>query len=320
LNSSGTTLSSFRDTWDNANNRVNRQEADGTRVSWSYDSSYQLTRERRSGTTFAYDTTYSYDPAGNRKLKIHSGSRTTITLDAANQVVKSVDSTGTTTFSFDANGNQRLQIASAGGGTTTNTWDFENRLVKVALPTGILNTFTFSGEGQRVQIQDSSGTTKQIYDGQKVLLEADQTNTTQSAYTSSPGISGNLVSQKRLLVPHYHVFDPLGSTDRLVGSAQDVTDTYIYKAFGELLLAGATTNPFRFRARKPGYYFDRGSNQFHVNRDLAPSIGRWLSVFTSGIAFPGRLSPHKNWYLFAKDSPLSDAVGPSLKREPISSV
>jgi hypothetical protein len=101
LSSTGVTISSFRDTWDATMNRLNRVEADTTRVSWSYDTTYQLTRERRSGTTFAYDTTYSYDPAGNRRLKIDSGSVTTITVDAANQLVKSVDSTGTTTFTFD---------------------------------------------------------------------------------------------------------------------------------------------------------------------------------------------------------------------------
>ena len=301
LNSSGVTISSFRDTWDNANNRVSRVEADGTRVSWSYDASYQLTRERRSGMTSAYDTTYSYDRAGNRVRKLDSGSRTTITLDVANQLVKSVAAAGTTTFSFDANGNQRLQIAPAGGGTTTNTWDFENRLTKVQLGSGVVNTFTFSGDGQRVQTQDSSGTLKQIYDGPKVLLETDQTNTTQAVYTSSPGMYGDLVSQKRLLVPHYHVFDPLGSTDRLVSAAQAVTDTYIYKAFGEIPLTGTTVNPFRY-VGSLGYYFNRDTADFHISvRRYLAALGRFASADPTGLLADADL------FGYCGNSPMSSA-------------
>jgi hypothetical protein len=168
-----------------------------------------------------------------------------------------------------------LKIAPAGSGTTTNTWDYENRLTKVQLPSGVVNTFTFSGDGQRLQTQDSSGTLKQIHDGQKVLLETDGTNTTKAVYTSSPGVYGDLVSQKRLLVPHYHVFDPLGSTDRLTSSAQAVTDTYIYKAFGEILLAGSTVNPFRY-VGEAGYYFDGDLLcYFATERELDSAAGRW---------------------------------------------
>jgi RHS repeat-associated protein len=305
LSSTGVTISSFHDTWDATMNRLNRVEADSTRVSWSYDTSYQLTRERRSGTTFAYDTTYAYDAASNRKLKINSGARTTVTVDAANQLVKSVSSAGTTTFAFDANGNQRLQIAAAGGGTTTNTWDFENRLTKVQLPSGIVNTLTFNGDGQRVQIQDSTGTTKQVYDGQKVVLETDQTNSTTAVYTSSPDVYGDLVSQKRLLVPHYHVFDPLGSTDRLTGSAATVTDTYIYKGFGEVLLAGTTVNPFRYVGRL-GYYFDGTAAPLFLRlRSYQPSLGIFLSRDPAGFA----VSPQRFAYTRCNPVNLVDPSG-----------
>jgi RHS repeat-associated protein len=298
LSSTGTTISSFRDTWDATTNRLNRIEADGTLVSWSYDKSYQLVRERRSGATHGYDTTYGYDAAGNRTLKIDSGARTTTTLDAANQLVKSVASAGTTTFAFDANGNQRLQIAPAGGGTTTNTWDFENRLTKVQLPSGTVNTFTFNGEGKRVQVQDSTGTAKQIYDGEKVALETDQTNSTQVVFTSSPRTYGGTVSQKRLLVPHYYVFDPLGSTDRLTSSTEAVTDTYIYKAFGEILLAGPTSNALRFVGRL-GYRFDSDTVMYWVRRRaFGAGLSRWLSVDPIGF-FPAL----RNVYIYAGNGP-----------------
>ncbi len=231
-------------------------------------------------------------------MKIDSGARTTYTLDAANQLSKYVDSTGTTTFTFDANGNQRLQIASAGGGTTTNTWDLENRLTKVALPSGIRNTFSYNGDGQRVQRQDSSGTLKEVWDGQKILLETDQTNATQVIYTLSPDIYGDLVSQRRSGVSRYFLFDPLGSANRLTDGNQSVTDTYIYKGFGEILLAGSTQNPFRFVGRL-GCYLDPDLAWYLARaRELYPAISRWLSIDPVFITNGGEL------YIYVVNRPI----------------
>ena len=57
LTSTGTTITSYRDTWDPGNNRLARVEQDGTLVTWSCDAIYQLTRERRNGAN-SFDTTY----------------------------------------------------------------------------------------------------------------------------------------------------------------------------------------------------------------------------------------------------------------------
>ena len=80
---------------------------------------------------------------------------------------------------------------------TTNTWDFENRLTQVALPSGIVDTFTYNGDGQRVQKIDSTGTTKHVWDGQNILLETDGSNIIQVVYTLQPQLYGNLISQWR---------------------------------------------------------------------------------------------------------------------------
>jgi RHS repeat-associated protein len=278
LTSTGTTITSFVDTWDGAGNRLHRVEQDATRVTWSYDATYQLTRERRNGAN-SYDTTYSYDAAGNRRTKLDNAVTTTYSYDAANQLTKYVDNTGTTTFAFDANGNQRLQIASAGGGTTTNTWDFENRLIKVAPPGGVLNTFSYNGDGQRVQRADSTGTLKEVWDGQKILLETNASNVTQVIYTLSPGLYGDLISQRRLGVSRYSLFDPLGSASRLTDGTQSVTDSYLFKGFGEALLpTGATTNPFTFVGRL-GYYVDPDVTNLYLRaRSYVPRLSRFLST------------------------------------------
>ena len=276
LTAAGTTITSYVDTWDPANNRQARVEQDGTLVTWSYDPTYQLTRERRSG-AHSYDTTYAYDPAGNRRVKLDNAVRTTYLYDVANQLQTYVDNTGTTTFGFDASGNQRLQQTPSSG-TTTNTWDFESRLTTVALPSGVLNTFTYNADGLRVQRQDSSGTSKQIWDGQKIVEEIDQNNVAQVVYTQSDGVYGDVASQRRSGVARYFLLDPLGSTTRLTDGSQSVTDSYVFKAFGESLLAGTTANPFRY-VGSAGYYFDADLSWLYLRaREYRPSEGRLLSL------------------------------------------
>jgi len=83
--SDGTTISSFEYGNDPVANRTGVVEANGDRVTWSYDNLYQLTREQRSGDN-AYDITYSYDPVGNRLTKVDAAQTTTYTYDAAGRL------------------------------------------------------------------------------------------------------------------------------------------------------------------------------------------------------------------------------------------
>src|SRR5262249_15278242 len=169
LKPDNTTMSSFNYGYDRAGNRTRVVEADGTRVTWTYDNTYQLKREQRSGAN-SYDVTYVYDPAGNRTLKQEGTARTTSTFDAGNQLVTEADATGPTTYTFDANGNQTGKRTPTGARTTI-TWDYENRMTKVVLPGGLRNTMQYDGDGRRVRKDDSTGTAKFLWDGQNILLE-----------------------------------------------------------------------------------------------------------------------------------------------------
>ena len=96
---------------------------------------------------------------------------------------------------------------------TTNTWDVENKLTLVALPSGIVNTFTYNGDGLRVQKQDSTGTTNHVWDGQNILLETNASNIIQVVYTLEPLLYGNLISQMRSGTASFYLFDGLGFDD-----------------------------------------------------------------------------------------------------------
>ena len=68
ITSTGTTLSSFNYSVDAVSNRIRVIESDSTRVSWSYDNAYQLTRELCGGAN-SYAATYSYDAARGTTLE-----------------------------------------------------------------------------------------------------------------------------------------------------------------------------------------------------------------------------------------------------------
>jgi YD repeat-containing protein len=86
------------------------EEADGSVTTYAYDASDQLTREwRTGGVTYGagYDILYSYDGAGNRIFLNESGTLTTSTYDAANQLQSEQTGSAVTTYSYDASGNMQ---------------------------------------------------------------------------------------------------------------------------------------------------------------------------------------------------------------------
>jgi RHS repeat-associated protein len=185
--------------------------------------------------------------------------------------------------------NSRTGPCSKGGGITTHTWDDENRRTRVALPSGVLNTSTYNGDGLRVTKQDSSGTTNFVWDGQAYLLE--YTDTDATIFTQEPSQYGGLVSQAHLdfsdpiYVPHYYLHHALGSTAKLTDAAAQVTDSYLYKAFGEILQSSGTTrNPFLW-VGSLGYYADLDLLDYYLRaRVYWPAIARFLSPDPIGFA------------------------------------
>jgi RHS repeat-associated protein len=303
LTTSGTTLSSYSYAVDAVGNRQRVVEVTGNRVSWSYDNTYQLRNEQRSGSN-SYNITYTYDPVGNRLSLVNGGVPTTSTYDAANQLVTAKTTSGTTTYTFDAAGNQLITRAPSNQ-ITTNTWDFENRLTQSALPAAIVDTFTYNGDGQRVQKIDSTGTTKHVWDGQNIILETDGSNIIQVVYTLQPELYGNLVSQRRSGTTSLYLFDGLGSTIQLTSSTGSVTDSYLYDSWGNILLTtGSTVNWLRYVGRIGCYYDADGGIYLLRARHLLPGSGRFMSTESLGLAI-GRISAGATAYEYVRNNPVA---------------
>jgi RHS repeat-associated protein len=282
LNPSGTTISSYSYKYDVAGNRLRVIEANGDTVTWTYDPTYQLTRELRSGAN-AYANTFVWDSVGNRLRQQSSGSLTTYLYDSADQLSYQQDNTGRTTFVFDQNGNQLLQVNPAGGRTTYG-WDVANNFHRILLPSGIRNTFSFDGDGHRVQKVDSSGTTNFQWDLENVLVEANASFTTTAVYTLAPGTYGPIISENRSAVVRFYHFDAVGSCNSLSNSTGGVTDTYINTGFGVPVSAsGISVNPYRF-VGSVGCYLDNDTGLNYVRaRTYISSLGRWLSPDPLGV-------------------------------------
>jgi RHS repeat-associated protein len=112
------------------------------------------------------------------------------------------------------------------------------------------------------------------------LLETDGSNVTVAVYTQEPTTYGYVASQYRLTngvwVPSYYQQDALGSTLQLTDASQNVTDTWLYDAWGEVLArTGETVNPFQWIGAW-GYYRDQATGLYYVRaRDMRSSDGRW---------------------------------------------
>jgi RHS repeat-associated protein len=221
--------------------------------------------------------------------------------DEANQIQTEETPSQITTFTFDANGN--TQVENAGGSLTTYTWNVDNMCVGIALPNAALNTFAYDADLKRRQAQDSSGLAKFINDLDNVLAETDSGGTTQVAYTLEPQTYGSLVSQRRSGATAWHLFDALGSTERLTGSDQAALATYLNTAFGVPKVAtGDHPNRLRWVGRL-GYRWEPDARQYDVRRRrLDPTRGRW-----------DRVDPRQerqDWYAYGDNSPCT-ATDPS---------
>ena len=288
--------------YDKAGNRTAMAETGATtaRTTWSYDAAYQLTGEHRTGSN-AFLNTFAYDKRGNRTLEIKLPlpglpTVTTFAYDAANQLRYSQQLLGRTTYTFDADGNQHV-VQTPNGDRTTNVWDYENKLVGVQHPAGSRETMAYDPDGKRVKLQETATTTKYVWDDQNYLQETDANDVTQVTYTNEPRTYGNLISQRKAGASHYYLFDALGSTRLVTDASENVAESLLYDAWGNLVGSTPTLAvPFRW-VGELGYLFVPVTSDYYVRaRVYQPGIGRWISQDPLGF-----LTSESSMYWYAEN-------------------
>jgi len=233
---------------------------DGWAVYYEYDRKHQLTKEtqRDDEGTDIYAYEWTYDLAGNRMQQVFNGVTTDYSYNASNELTHEITEAVPTYYHYDKCGNQAAK--QEGAGTTYYQYDYENLMTQIDFPDGSHNYFQYDADGKRTSKADSEGYTQFIYQGPNMLAlmqERDSSENTVVQYTSGVGLenmrrdTGSGMASGDSSFFHY---DALGSTQELTDSNEDVTDTYRYNAWGQILTrTGTTTNPHTY-VGKERYY------------------------------------------------------------------
>jgi len=196
-------------------------------------------------------------------------------------------------------------LKNAGGSLTTYTYSPENKNIGIMYPNSAVNTFSYDGDGKRLQKEDSGGTLRYVYDNQgptglyDLVEEMNDEDTLQAFYTQGP----MLLAMRRGGASYFYHDDAIGSTSAISDSDETATSTYKYYAFGELRTStGTLTNPFKYVGGL-GYYDDPDSALLLLRaRYYWPTVGRFVTR--------DRVQQGISWYTYAGGVP-TQTVDPS---------
>ena len=200
---------------------------------------------------------------------------------------------------YDANGNTTCKIEN-GTQETVYTWNQEKRLVAVQTPAGENISYAYDADGVRVSKTVNGVTTEYLVDSNRDYAQVLEERV-NDALIASYLYGLDLISQERGNADSYYLVDGLGSRRGLTDSAGNVTNTYSYDAFGNLVAsAGGTANNYQFA----GEQFDSNLDQYYLRqRYYNQNSGR----FTRRDTYEGRLSDpitlHK--YLYGNANPVT---------------
>jgi RHS repeat-associated protein len=133
----------------------------GQRLDFEYNPASQIVKETRSNDAFAWTGAVAVDRP--------------YSVNGQNQYLAA----GPATFAYDPNGNLTSD------GSTTFTYDAENRLISAS---GAKNaTLAYDPLGRLWQVTGPSGTTRFLYDGDRLVMEYDGSGNVLRSYVHGPG-------------------------------------------------------------------------------------------------------------------------------------
>ncbi len=271
----------------------------GRMVNYGYDDLYRLTNETvTNDPTYNGVVSYVYDPVGNRNAR--NSSLSPITTQNFSGEYDANDRLGGT-YSYDNDGN------TLNDGTNTYTYDGLDRLTQVTGPSTNVQ-YVYDGDGNRVQVIDNthSTTTSLLVDSNNLTGYAQVLETLQGGGVNKVYTYGtNRISEDQwngsAWQLSYYGYDGQGSVRYLTDANGNVTDTYDYDAFGNLInKTGTTKNEFLYDGEhqdpSTGFYYLRA-------RYMNPTIGRFQNMDTYEGETGNLHSIHK--YTFASNNPLN---------------
>ena len=287
-------------------------ESSGRRVDYTYDGLYRLVTETVTDPLLGdRTTTYTYDAVGNRQSRLVEcdpspctgedlgEGLTTYTYDANDRLLEESGPAGMTQYSYDANGNQVEKIGP--DGTTVLTYDAENRLTSATTPESTL-AYTYDHNGIRQSQTVDGETTRFLVDPNRnyaqVIAELDSTGQIQSHYLHGE----DLLAQANAQGTYTYLADGLGSVRMLADESGQITDQYVYEAFGNLEWSlGDTANIFQFAGEQYDnnlhlYYlrarfYDQNAGRFFAQD---PYLGNIQSPFSLHRYIYGNADPVNN--------------------------
>jgi RHS repeat-associated protein len=312
-----TVRSQFTYAYDDDGNRTSETVLKGgvqTQIGYEIDGLGRLRREQRQQTSppgpVSYNTTYSYDPVGNRLQSQDpvTGKATQTVYDAAHRTASVTDFQGPlpirqVLYQYTPSGalGQRqstLVQPPAEPLAEQFHYDCEGRLVDyVNLITGEIAAARYDGLGNKVLTGGTAGSKAMIYDGPNVAAEYNMAVPTAPVLTTTY-LFGQEIDESLARIdaatgnPAFYLKDALGSTRQIVDQVSALKNDYEYKAFGEiftqatslpnnLLFTGRPLDPvsglidFRTRAYDPTDGRFLQPDPIYQGLILAPCVACW---------------------------------------------
>jgi len=189
----------------------------------------------------------------------------TYTRNGLNQYPQ-IAGSGGGTLTWDANGNLTSD------GSTTYTYDTENRLTAAKGA-----TVTYDPMGRLYQVSNASGTTRFLYDGDRLILEYDASGVVQRRYVHGSGVDDPMVWYEGATVSsatrRYLHADHQGSIIATTNAAGTTLNTGAYDAYG------VTNAPSTWRFQYTGQTaIQQVGLYYYKARFYNPSLGRFMQT------------------------------------------
>jgi RHS repeat-associated protein len=253
--------------------------------SYSYDSRNRLTRACMNAHCSHYYA-YAYDPVGNRTSLQTSGSTTSYSYDAADELLsasekKHHDHPELTSYGYDQNGNQTAE------GSTHYSYNLDNKLTRV-MDKHQQVSYSYTGDGLMNTRSSNSQTTSYAWDSSSDLpqlaLETTRTGqgrstrTDTTSYTYGEDPIGTLEGNDAVT---FHT-DSLGSVIALTDEHGKPIRSYRYSPYGGSYVSGRSGDAEAdslSSIRFAGQYLDSESDLYNMRaREYQPETGRFLQT------------------------------------------